>query len=119
MARLKLVSPALAPGKAKDVFTSIEQRLDVVPAMMQTMANSPAFVKGYLSWGDALATGTIGSWVSELIALTVTRQASVTDPEISEIIGHIALNVLTNYFNIVAKTEICFPIVTSRIAAVA
>ena len=184
MARLKPISPDVASGKAKDLYTIIEGRLGVVPGMMQTMANSPAFLKGYLSLGDALAAGTIGSRVSELIALTIAetngcdyclaahtylgtnlvkienhvmeaarsaesadsktdailkfakivtekkgqvsdadlaaaRQASVTDGEISEIIGHVALNVLTNYFNIVAKTEIDFPVVESGIAAVA
>ena len=46
------------------------------------------------------------------------KQAAVTEGEIGEIIGHVALNILTNYFNIVAKTEIDFPLVEAGLAAV-
>jgi len=37
------------------------------------------------------------------------RQAGYGDAEIAEIVGHVALNVLTNYFNTVAQTEVDFP----------
>jgi uncharacterized peroxidase-related enzyme len=37
------------------------------------------------------------------------RQAGVTDEEIAETIGHVALNVLTNYFNKTMRVEIDFP----------
>jgi len=47
------------------------------------------------------------------------KEAGVTEGEIGEIVGHVALNVLTNYFNIVAKTEIDFPVVTAGWAAAA
>ncbi|WP_289664790.1 carboxymuconolactone decarboxylase family protein [Flavobacterium panacagri] len=39
------------------------------------------------------------------------KNAGVSDAEIAETIGHVALNVLTNYFNNVANTEIDFPTV--------
>ena len=38
------------------------------------------------------------------------RQAGFTDALIAEIISHIALNIFTNYFNAVARTEIDFPL---------
>lgn len=41
------------------------------------------------------------------------KNAGVTDAEIAEIIGHVALNILTNYFNNTANTEIDFPAVSS------
>lgn len=41
------------------------------------------------------------------------RAAGFSDAEIAEIIGHVALNVLTNYFNRAADTEIDFPLVTA------
>ena len=41
------------------------------------------------------------------------RTAGVTDEEIAETIGHVALNVLTNYFNKTARVEIDFPVVTA------
>ncbi|MCV9929902.1 peroxidase-related enzyme [Flavobacterium sp. LS1R49] len=41
------------------------------------------------------------------------KNAGVSDAEISEIVGHVALNILTNYFNNTANTEIDFPTVPS------
>lgn len=37
------------------------------------------------------------------------KNAGYTEGEIGEIVGHVALNVLTNYFNITAQTEVDFP----------
>jgi uncharacterized peroxidase-related enzyme len=41
--------------------------------------------------------------------LARVRAAGFSDAEIAEIIAHVALNVLTNYFNRAADTEIDFP----------
>ncbi|MDN5289522.1 MAG: peroxidase [Mucilaginibacter sp.] len=38
------------------------------------------------------------------------KAAGFTDGEIGEIVGHVALNILTNYFNNTADTEIDFPV---------
>lgn len=43
--------------------------------------------------------------------LEAVRTAGATDEEIAETIGHVALNVLTNYFNKVADIDIDFPVV--------
>ena len=40
------------------------------------------------------------------------RDAGATDAELAETIGHVALNVLTNYFNKTVGVEIDFPVVT-------
>jgi uncharacterized peroxidase-related enzyme len=45
------------------------------------------------------------------------RAAGYSDGEIAEIIGHVALNVLTNYFNRAVDTEIDFPKVTAHAVA--
>ena len=37
------------------------------------------------------------------------RQAGLTDPLIAEIVSNIALNIFTNYFNSVARTDVEFP----------
>ena len=42
-------------------------------------------------------------------AVERARQAGYTDGEIGEIVAHVALNVFTNYFNLVAGTEVDFP----------
>jgi uncharacterized peroxidase-related enzyme len=47
-------------------------------------------------------------------ALAAVRQAGANDAEILEVVAIVALNVFTNYLNIVADTEIDFPIVRSN-----
>lgn len=46
------------------------------------------------------------------------KAAGLTDGEIGEVIGHVGLNILTNYFNNTAETEIDFPPVTAHAAIV-
>jgi uncharacterized peroxidase-related enzyme len=40
------------------------------------------------------------------------RQAGYGDGEIAEIVANVALNIFTNYFNVVAQTEVDFPKIT-------
>jgi hypothetical protein len=37
------------------------------------------------------------------------RSAGYSDEAVAEVVAHISLNVLTNFFNSVAETEIDFP----------
>ena len=46
------------------------------------------------------------------VALKTARAAGVTDAEIAEVVGNVALNVLTNYFNILADPDNEYPVVT-------
>jgi len=41
--------------------------------------------------------------------LHAVKEAGYSDEEVSEIIGHVGLNVLTNYFNNTVQTEVDFP----------
>ncbi|MEV4060473.1 carboxymuconolactone decarboxylase family protein [Nonomuraea dietziae] len=45
--------------------------------------------------------------------LTAARAAGVTDAEIAEIVAHVGLNTLSNYFNHVAEPELDFPEVSA------
>lgn len=45
------------------------------------------------------------------------RSAGYDDAQVIEIVQHVALNVWTNYINVVAQTDIDFPVVTVRKAA--
>jgi uncharacterized peroxidase-related enzyme len=45
------------------------------------------------------------------------KAAGYDDAQVIEIVGHVALNVFTNYMNLVAQTDIDFPVVTARKAA--
>jgi uncharacterized peroxidase-related enzyme len=46
--------------------------------------------------------------------LAEVRRSGVADGEILEIVAHVALNVFTNYVNLVAETEIDFPVLRHR-----
>jgi len=47
------------------------------------------------------------------------KKAGATEGEVGEIIGHVALNILTNYFNNTAQTEVDFPVVKAFSAVAA
>jgi uncharacterized peroxidase-related enzyme len=48
--------------------------------------------------------------------IRAVKQAGYTDAQIVEIVLHVALNTLTNYVNVVAETEIDFPVVKAKAA---
>lgn len=64
-----------------------------------------------LALSDAVARGR--GQVEEGV-LQAARDAGATDAEIGEVVGHLALNVLTNYFNILARVDNDWPVVTPR-----
>lgn len=49
--------------------------------------------------------------------VSAVRAAGYTDAQLVEIVQHVALNTLTNYFNEVFATEIDFPLVPAQAAA--
>jgi uncharacterized peroxidase-related enzyme len=46
------------------------------------------------------------------VELKAAREAGVTDEEIGEIVANLALNILTNYFNVLADVENDWPVVS-------
>ena len=46
--------------------------------------------------------------------VATVKAAGITEGEVGEIVGHVALNTLTNYFNNTANTEIDFPVVEAH-----
>ncbi|MGP4013785.1 carboxymuconolactone decarboxylase family protein [Streptomyces sp. 4N124] len=75
---------------------------------------SDPHTQALLTLSDAIARG--HGQVDDA-ALQAARDAGATDDEIGEVVGHLALNVLTNYFNILAEVDNDWPVVTPRIAA--
>ncbi|WP_053847038.1 carboxymuconolactone decarboxylase family protein [Streptomyces sp. NRRL B-24085] len=59
-----------------------------------------------LALSDAI---TRGHGTVDATTLESARTAGVTDAEIAEVVGNLALNILTNYFNLVAGTANEFP----------
>ncbi len=64
----------------------------------------------------AVAINNSRGQVSDAV-LAESRAAGISDVEIVEVVGHVALNVFTNYLNNVARTEIDFPVVAVDAAA--
>lgn len=138
MPRLDAVDSDTATGRTKELLDQVHRKLGFVPKMMRAMAVSPAVLEGYLGLSGALAGGALTPKVREQIALTVgeanacqycvsahtaigkrlglteaeleaSRDGAASDPEVAEIVAHVALNILTNYFNLTADTETDFP----------
>ncbi|QIZ02264.2 carboxymuconolactone decarboxylase family protein [Streptomyces sp. S1D4-11] len=61
-----------------------------------------------LALSDAIARG---RGTIDEATLKAARAAGVTDAEIAEVVGNLALNIMTNYFNIVADTDNDNPVV--------
>jgi uncharacterized peroxidase-related enzyme len=68
-------------------------------------------IAALLAWSDAVlrARGSVDEGV-----LAQARAAGVSDAEIAELVGNVALNVLTNYLNNLAHTDVDFPPVAPR-----
>ena len=49
--------------------------------------------------------------------LQEVKAAGYSDAQVLEIVLHVALNTLTNYVNVVAQTDIDFPVLEARKAA--
>lgn len=73
--------------------------------------SADARIRAALRFASAVNTTRGGVGDDQLAA---ARAAGLSDGEIAEIIGHVAVNVLTNYFNKAARVEIDFPVVTPR-----
>lgn len=181
MSRLPQIDPTTATGEVAEVLEQVRTALGAVPNMTQTMANSPALLKGYLALSGALGDGVLPAGVRERLAvataewngcayclsahtyigahlakvtgeelemarfaksadehtqallelsdavlrargaisddeLAQARASRVTDAEIAEVVGHIALNVLTNYFNVLSQVDNDWPVVTPATA---
>jgi AhpD family alkylhydroperoxidase len=71
-------------------------------------------IRAVLRLANAIVRGS-GLVADSLIA--DVRAAGVTDAEIAETVGHIAVNVLTNYFNNLAGTDNDWPVTVPRTRA--
>lgn len=90
---LKIPADDIVAARAGEASDRKEQAiLDLVNALLETRGNVPDS-----SYSAALLAG-------------------VTAEEATEIVAHVALNVFTNYFNRLARTDIDFPKVESGVA---
>jgi uncharacterized peroxidase-related enzyme len=106
---------ALAVGEANgcqycvSAHTAIGTRLGLPASEIEASrdgASSDPKVEAALAFARALV-GQRGD-ISDADVARV-REAGWSDPEVAEIVAHVALNVFTNYFNLTADTEVDFP----------
>ncbi len=63
--------PSDTSGEAGEVMNAVKQKLGKVPNIMATFAHSPAVLKAYLAYNEALAKGELSAGLREQIALAV------------------------------------------------
>src|SRR5918994_1712888 len=128
MPRITPVDYATAQGRPKELLDAAKIALGATPNMTTTMARS-AVLDGWLSLSRALRKGSISAADGERIALGVAeavvrthggvsendiraaRDAGLSDAELGDVVGHVAINVLTNYFNRAFDVDVDFPVV--------
>jgi uncharacterized peroxidase-related enzyme len=71
MARLTEIDPQDATGEARELLAEVETKIGMTPNMMRALANSPAALKAYVNFSEALGDGALDAKVREQIALTV------------------------------------------------
>ena len=71
MQRLNSIDPASAAGERKELLDAVQEKIGMTPNILRTMANSPAALRGYLGFGEALAGGKFDAAAREAIALAV------------------------------------------------
>ena len=172
MPRIEQPNDEQLSDESKEMLSQVKQKMGKVPNVLRIMAQSPAALKAYLSFSQALESGHFSGRDKELIALAVSqvnacnyclaahtaaakgagaddetvrrarlgeaedprmhaalafaravakrqgwaddddlrraRDAGLSEAEILELIAHVAFNVLTNYTNHVAETDLDF-----------
>jgi len=73
MTRMKAIEPDQATGQAKQLLDAVNEKFGMVPNLARTLANSPAALKGYLAFGEALEGSQLPAKLREQIALTVSQ----------------------------------------------
>lgn len=71
MQRIEKLNSATAPQETKTILENVKAKLGGVPAILQTMANSPAALNGYLGIMGALSEGKLSAKLGEQIAVTI------------------------------------------------
>lgn len=78
MARINLIDPANATGKAAEQLAAVKSKLGLVPNMTKAMANNPATLGAYLAFSGELGKGTLPAKVREQISILVAELNACT-----------------------------------------
>jgi AhpD family alkylhydroperoxidase len=119
--RIAPISVQAATGKAKELLDELAGRGGEPGPMGRTMATAPALLRGYLDLNRAMKRTHPDRRIVERINLAVhewlgceycllahtraARKLGLSDEEIAEVVGLVALQQLTGSFNLVAGIE--------------
>ncbi len=73
MPRIKALELDAATGHARQLLDEVNDKYGMIPNLARTLANSPAALQGYLSFGEALENGILSPQLREQIALAVSE----------------------------------------------
>ena len=108
-----------APAASQPLLEAVKKQLGLVPNMFRLVANhngASTDPKADAAVRFAVKIVRERGHVSEE-DLRAVRSAGYDDAQVIEIVLHAALNTWTNYINVVAGTDIDFPVVNARKAA--
>ena len=74
MAQIKIVDPAEATGKSKELLIALKNNIKSVPNLAKALANSPAALKAWMEFDGALAKGSLNPKLRQEIALAVGQK---------------------------------------------
>ena len=106
MQRITAVNPAEATGKAKQLLDAVQAKFHSIDAKRDA---GPHFVQALV-----VQRGMVSDQ-----ELTQVKAAGYTDGDIAELVANVAVNIFTNYFNHVARTDVDFSHVDVHLATLA
>ena len=74
MALIKIIDPAQATGKSKELLTTLHNSIKSVPNLAKALANSPAALKAWMEFEGALAEGSLDAKLRQEIALAMGQK---------------------------------------------
>lgn len=74
MPRIEPLTIESADGESKELMQSVKQNLGTVPNVMATMAHSPAVLKTYLQWSQAMEQANLSQSQQEKISLAISQK---------------------------------------------
>ena len=74
MALIKIIDPAQATGKSKELLTTLHNSIKSVPNLAKALANSPAALKAWMDFNGALSKASLDSKLQQEIAVAVAQK---------------------------------------------
>ena len=78
MDHIKIVDPAQATGKSKELLTALQNNIKSVPNLAKVLANSHAALKAWMGFDSALAKGSLNAKLRQELALAVGQRNGCT-----------------------------------------